>query len=144
MDFQVSSRCNGAHLCGNCFGLLGSIVDISLPLTVKISCSNFGHLWKWIWGWARSCGHLWIVEWLLSRERRRFLLNPIAHPHYYSFPFLRLWGGNFCILQKVFIHLKLQKEGAFQQHFLTTLTKGWSGSAEQYLSFWISSWGDSF
>ena len=30
----------------NCFGLLGSFVDISLRLTVKISCSNFGHLWK--------------------------------------------------------------------------------------------------
>ena len=112
--------CAGVPLCGNCFRLLGSSLDLSLHLTVKISCSNFGHLGKWIWGSARSCGHLWIVEWLLSRERPRFLLNPIAPP------LSQLWGGNFC---KRFLFCN---ECASQQHFLTTQ---WAGQTIYFTEF---------
>ena len=47
LDIFSIYRCPpGVPLCGNCFRLLGSSLDLSLHLTVKISCSNFGHLGK--------------------------------------------------------------------------------------------------
>ena len=81
-----------------CRPILGNCMGVS---TMMISRSNFGHLWKWIWGLLGNCGRLWIVGGLLSQEvvdATSFWISLHSHFSLTMDLFLWLWSGGFCIL----------------------------------------------